>query len=146
MTPQMLDDTEDKKNEGNSTPVEQLFFKSRNVIITGAINDKLAQKATTHLLALAEDHRVRLGCQCGCFDLCWGCEREPLLPAKHAVPVASAIGRDWWSGDRYDDPSRADPDYAGAVPQAVCGCHGADCGENRKRHQPRLLADGGRGD
>jgi len=33
MTPQMLDDTEDKKNEGNSTPVEQLFFKSRNVII-----------------------------------------------------------------------------------------------------------------
>lgn len=55
MTPQMLDDTEDKKNEGNSTPVEQLFFKSRNVIITGAINDKLAQKATTHLLALAEE-------------------------------------------------------------------------------------------
>jgi len=55
MTPHMLDDTKDQKDEGNSTPVDQLFFKSRNVIITGAINDKLAQKATTHLLALAEE-------------------------------------------------------------------------------------------
>lgn len=45
-------DGEDKAQPG---PVDQLFFKSRNVIITGEINDKVAQRATTHLLALAED-------------------------------------------------------------------------------------------
>lgn len=55
MTPQMLDDTDKTDDEKTSTPIEALFFKSRNVIITGAINDKLAQKATTHLLALSEE-------------------------------------------------------------------------------------------
>ncbi len=38
-----------------SGPVENLFFKSRNVIVTGEINDKLAQRTVTQLLALAED-------------------------------------------------------------------------------------------
>ncbi len=55
MTLNMLDATDDKKDEGNSTPVDQLFFKSRNVIIAGPINDKMAQKTTTHLLALAQE-------------------------------------------------------------------------------------------
>jgi len=47
----------DKKDDKDDaiTPVEQLFFKSRNVIIAGGIDDKAARKATTHLLALAEE-------------------------------------------------------------------------------------------
>lgn len=35
--------------------VDTLFFNSRNVIIAGAIDDKMAQKTVTHLLALAQD-------------------------------------------------------------------------------------------
>ncbi|MEM9636430.1 MAG: ATP-dependent Clp protease proteolytic subunit, partial [Pseudomonadota bacterium] len=35
--------------------IEALFFKSRNVIITGEITDKLAHRTVTHLLALAEE-------------------------------------------------------------------------------------------
>ncbi len=38
-----------------STAVDALFFKSRNVIITGEINDKLAHRTVTRLLALAEE-------------------------------------------------------------------------------------------
>ncbi len=50
------DDNDDKsEDKGASGKVEALFFKSRNVIITGPINDKLAHRATTQLLALAED-------------------------------------------------------------------------------------------
>lgn len=41
--------------EGPSRPVAELFFKSRNVIVTGAIDDKLASRVVTQLLALAED-------------------------------------------------------------------------------------------
>ncbi len=47
------EDTEDKKGVGGRA--EQLFFKSRTVLVTGGIDDKLAQKTVTHLLALAED-------------------------------------------------------------------------------------------
>ena len=43
------------KDEEGSAQIASLFFKSRNVIIAGEINDKLAQKTVTHLLALAED-------------------------------------------------------------------------------------------
>ena len=47
---------EDKKEEGNAGgPIGDLFFKSRNVIIAGGIDDKMAQKTVTHLLALAEE-------------------------------------------------------------------------------------------
>ena len=47
---------DDKKEEnGASGPIGELFFKSRNVIIAGGIDDKMAQKTVTHLLALAED-------------------------------------------------------------------------------------------
>ena len=48
-------DKDGEEKTGQPGPVDQLFFKSRNVIITGEINDKLAQRVTTHLLALAED-------------------------------------------------------------------------------------------
>jgi ATP-dependent Clp protease protease subunit len=58
MKMQMLDDgdsnSKDKKEQGS--PIESLFFKSRNVIITGTIDDKLAQRTVTHLLALAEEN------------------------------------------------------------------------------------------
>ncbi len=48
------DDDADQAHERRS-PSEALFFKSRNVILTGTIDDKLAHKTVTHLLALAED-------------------------------------------------------------------------------------------
>lgn len=56
MNPQMLDDTENKDEKEPHTPIDSLFFKSRNVIITGTIDDKLAHKTVTHLLALAEQN------------------------------------------------------------------------------------------
>ncbi len=48
------DNDADQAHERRS-PSEALFFKSRNVILTGTIDDKLAHKTVTHLLALAED-------------------------------------------------------------------------------------------
>lgn len=47
------DKDDDKKDVGGKAA--ELFFKSRNVIITGEINDKLAHRITTQLIALAED-------------------------------------------------------------------------------------------
>ena len=49
----MSDDA--KTPEATSDEIEKRFFKSRNVIITGGIDDKLAQRTVRHLLALAED-------------------------------------------------------------------------------------------
>ncbi len=49
------DDEKDKDKEEGGAQISSLFFKSRNVIIAGQIDDKLAQKTVTHLLALAED-------------------------------------------------------------------------------------------
>lgn len=49
----LLDDTQPEKADGDR--ISALFFKSRNVVITGEINDKLAQRTVTHLLALAEE-------------------------------------------------------------------------------------------
>jgi len=49
----LLDDTQPEKIDGDR--ISALFFKSRNVVITGEINDKLAQRIVTHLLALAEE-------------------------------------------------------------------------------------------
>jgi ATP-dependent Clp protease, protease subunit len=51
----LLDDTRAQKDDGPRGAIDQLFFKSRSVIITGEINDKVAARAVTHLLALAED-------------------------------------------------------------------------------------------
>ncbi len=55
MDPRMLDEPQKDEAPRLSTPVENLFFKSRNVVVTGEINDKLAQRTVTQLLALAED-------------------------------------------------------------------------------------------
>ena len=50
---------EQQKGEGLGMPdggdIGKLYFKSRNVIVAGEINDKLAQRTVAHLLALAED-------------------------------------------------------------------------------------------
>ena len=56
MLTNMADDNskDDKSQPGGKA--EQLFFKSRNVIITGEINHKLAERVVKQLLALAEDN------------------------------------------------------------------------------------------
>ncbi|MEE9428953.1 MAG: ATP-dependent Clp protease proteolytic subunit [Paracoccaceae bacterium] len=56
MTNQMLDDTGKDANKDKPPQVEALFFNSRTVIITGTIDDKLAHKTVTRLLALAQDN------------------------------------------------------------------------------------------
>lgn len=49
-------ETKDDKDDKAKTPqIEQLFFKSRSVIVAGEINDKLASRVTTQLLALAQE-------------------------------------------------------------------------------------------
>ncbi|MEX0279616.1 MAG: ATP-dependent Clp protease proteolytic subunit [Arenibacterium sp.] len=50
------EDNDENGKDAQNPRVDQLFFKSRTVIIAGGIDDKLAQKAVTHLLALAEDN------------------------------------------------------------------------------------------
>ncbi|MBF9035970.1 ATP-dependent Clp protease proteolytic subunit [Rhodobacterales bacterium HKCCE2091] len=50
------DEKSDKPDEAAGGKVGQLFFKSRNVLITGEINDKAARTAVTQLLALAQDN------------------------------------------------------------------------------------------
>ena len=49
------DETNTDGEKENGSKAEQLFFKSRNVIITGEINHKLAERVTKQLIALAED-------------------------------------------------------------------------------------------
>lgn len=49
------DDKKDDEKEGSGARAGELFFKSRTVLITGEINDKLANRVTTQLIALAED-------------------------------------------------------------------------------------------
>lgn len=53
-----LNDEDEGKSGDEATPgpVDKLFFKSRNVIITGGIDDKLARRTAAHLLALAQDN------------------------------------------------------------------------------------------
>ncbi len=48
------DNKKDDKPEGAGGKAGELFFKSRSVLITGEINDKLANRVTTQLIALAE--------------------------------------------------------------------------------------------
>jgi len=52
----MADQKDKAKDEQDSASVEKLLFKSRTVLITGEINDKLAREASARLLALAEDN------------------------------------------------------------------------------------------
>jgi ATP-dependent Clp protease, protease subunit len=51
----LLDDTSPAKDDNPRGQIDQLFFKTRSVIITGEINDKVANRAVTHLLSLAEE-------------------------------------------------------------------------------------------
>ena len=56
MLPKLLED--EGKDAPDSPPagrLDQLFFRSRNVLITGEINDRVAERAVKHLLALSED-------------------------------------------------------------------------------------------
>lgn len=56
MTFSMNEDEKEKDDKDASAGrITELLFKSRNVLITGGIDDKVARTATSHLLALAED-------------------------------------------------------------------------------------------
>ncbi len=55
MTWAMADEAEQPKEESPGGQAEKLFFKSRTVLVTGGIDDKLATRVVKHLLALAED-------------------------------------------------------------------------------------------
>lgn len=50
-----MNEEEKKPEEELSKDIGSLLFKSRNVLITGQIDDKLAKNAVSQLLALAED-------------------------------------------------------------------------------------------
>lgn len=50
----LLDDSANRSDVAHNSQIDTLFFQSRNVIVAGEINDKLAQRTVTHLLALAE--------------------------------------------------------------------------------------------
>jgi ATP-dependent Clp protease, protease subunit len=56
MFPEMLDDSQKSDDTPAAGKLEALFFQSRNVIVTGEINDKLARRTVAHLLALAEEN------------------------------------------------------------------------------------------
>ena len=49
------DKKDDDKKDDLGAKAGELFFKSRTVLVTGGIDDKLAAKVTTQLIALAED-------------------------------------------------------------------------------------------
>ena len=51
----LLDDSDKRKDEAPSSHIQQLFHKTRSVIITGEIDDKVASRAATQLLALAQE-------------------------------------------------------------------------------------------
>ena len=51
----LLEDSGKKSEKSPIGPIDALLFKSRNVIITGEINDEVARRAAAHLLALAEE-------------------------------------------------------------------------------------------
>ena len=56
MAIQFLDDTGNDSGNSKSALIDTIFFNSRNVIVAGTIDDKLAQRTVTHLLALAQDN------------------------------------------------------------------------------------------
>jgi len=49
------DDKKEDEKDAGAARMAELLFKSRNVLITGGIDDKVARTAVSHLLALAED-------------------------------------------------------------------------------------------
>jgi len=50
-----MSDEKEKQTESLAGEIGSKLFKSRNVLITGGVDDKLAQKTTAHLLALSEE-------------------------------------------------------------------------------------------
>ncbi|TCK99943.1 ATP-dependent Clp protease proteolytic subunit ClpP [Shimia isoporae] len=54
MTPTYLKENQEEPQA--PARIGELFFQSRNVIVAGQIDDKLAQRTATHLLALAEEN------------------------------------------------------------------------------------------
>ncbi len=52
---QALETSNDKKDRPLG-PIDALLFKSRNVILTGEINDEQARRTSAHLLALAQEN------------------------------------------------------------------------------------------
>lgn len=55
MNPIFLEEGERKPEGPSGTAIDALLFKSRNVIVTGEINDRLARQTAGHLLALAQE-------------------------------------------------------------------------------------------
>jgi ATP-dependent Clp protease protease subunit len=55
MRPTRLEEKDNTEGEDKGGQIGQLFFQSRSVLVTGEINDKLAQRTVTHLLALAQE-------------------------------------------------------------------------------------------
>jgi len=55
MTRADAEETDTKKDESAGGQADKLFFRSRTVLVTGGIDDKLATKTVKHLLALAEE-------------------------------------------------------------------------------------------
>lgn len=51
----MAETDKDTSEDRGGDDLARRFFKTRNVIITGEINDKLAERTARHLLALADD-------------------------------------------------------------------------------------------
>lgn len=51
----LQDDNAKDGDKSGGGRVDSLFFQSRNVIVAGQIDDKIAQRTVTHLLALAEE-------------------------------------------------------------------------------------------
>ena len=45
----------EEKEQSEASPIASLFFKSRTVLVIGQIDDKLAQRTVTQLLALSQD-------------------------------------------------------------------------------------------
>ena len=51
----LLDDSDKTRDDASNPRIGDLFFKSRSVIIAGEINDKVASRAVTQLIALSEE-------------------------------------------------------------------------------------------
>lgn len=51
----MSDQYKDKSEDKNDPGIGALFLKSRSILVTGGIDDKLANKVVTQLLALSQD-------------------------------------------------------------------------------------------
>ena len=53
--PERETDKPEDKEQTEASPIASLFFKSRTVLVIGQIDDKLAQRTVTQLLALSQE-------------------------------------------------------------------------------------------